>query len=228
MIAILEFLGTNCQRDMKKAFDFVQANKTCKISSVIVGHREKALPKETSLVVIPGGFSYGDYWRSGCIASQMPIMKAIKAYASNGGRVLGICNGFQILTESKLLEGALIKNRDLKFIAKNQELYVENNHNALLKDYQIKEKIILPIAHKEGNFYAPRETLERLYENKQVLLCYSDDVNGSVNNIAGICNKDKNVFALMPHPERALGIAKTLQTPSIDGVKMLLSLLEAY
>ncbi|WP_199768935.1 phosphoribosylformylglycinamidine synthase subunit PurQ [Helicobacter cetorum] len=228
MIVILEFLGTNCQKDMRRAYDFVQVNRACKISSVVVEHTQKSLPKETSLVVIPGGFSYGDYWRSGCMASQTPIMRSVCAYAHNGGRVLGICNGFQILTESKLLEGTLMKNKGLKFIAKSQELQVANNDNAFLKDYSPYEKIVLPIAHGEGNFYAPKETLERLEENKQVLLRYSDDVNGSLNHIAGICNKDKNVFALMPHPERAVGINQSLQTPSIDGVRMLLSLLEAY
>lgn len=220
MIAILRFLGTNCEFDVKYACKIANLNSTSSIESTIVWHKESALPRETSLVIIPGGFSYGDYLRSGAIAKLSPIMKAVIDYAANGGLVFGICNGFQILCESGLLPGALMRNKDIAFKSIMGELEVVSNDNILLKDYDIKQKIHLPIAHADGNYYINQSGLESLIENNQILLKYTSDINGSINNIAGICNIDKNVFGMMPHPERA--IEKILG--SDDGLAMIKSI----
>lgn len=199
MVAILQFLGTNCERDMQYAYQEKLQQET-----LIIWHKQDNLPQDTKLVVIPGGFSYGDYLRSGAIARFAPIMRAVKKYADNGGFVLGICNGFQILTESKLLPGILKRNNNLSFISKHQELIVQNNNNKFLKNYKKNQVITLPIAHADGNYFADSKTLETLEENHQILLTYKDNPNGSIKDIAGICNKDKNIFGLMPHPERAI------------------------
>lgn len=199
MVAILQFLGTNCERDMQYAYQEKLQQET-----LIIWHKQDNLPQDTKLVVIPGGFSYGDYLRSGAIARFAPIMRAVKKYADNGGFVLGICNGFQILTESKLLPGILKRNNNLSFISKHQELIVQNNNNKFLKNYKKNQVITLPIAHADGNYFADSKTLETLEKNHQILLTYKDNPNGSIKDIAGICNKDKNIFGLMPHPERAI------------------------
>ena len=217
MVAIIRFLGTNCDYDMNFVYQDL-----LKQECAFVWHKEKSLPSGTKLVVLPGGFSYGDYLRSGAIASTAPIMGAIKNFANKGGLVLGICNGFQILTESGLLPGALKRNIHLNFICNHQELIIENNDNIFLKSYQKKERISLPIAHADGNFYADQKTLEELEDNRQILCSYVHNPNGSVKNIAGICNKDKNVFGLMPHPERASD--KTLG--NTQGLQMLRNLCE--
>lgn len=198
MIAILQFLGTNCEQDIAYAYKILQKDYT------IVWQNEKELPRETSLVVIPGGFSYGDYLRSGAIAKFAPIMQSVIKYANNGGFVLGICNGFQILTEAKLLPGVLMRNKDLRFQSKMLELEVIANDNKLLQSYTSYQKIKIPIANADGNYYADRETLETLKENHQILFRYIDDINGSQEHIAGICNANKNIFGMMPHPERAI------------------------
>ena len=224
MVAILHFLGTNCQYDVANFY-------TGKgIENTLIWHTESTLPKETKLAVIAGGFSYGDYLRCGAIAAQSQSMKALKRYAENGGRVLGICNGFQILCESKLLPGVLMRNKDLKFISKNALLRVKTTDNAMLRDYENKKEFMLPIAHAEGNYQIDSKGLEALYNNNQVLLQYADDINGSVDKIAGICNKEHNVFGLMPHPERAVH-KKSINTDSLDnssqnamGIAMLHSL----
>ena len=198
MIAILQFLGTNCEMDM--AYSFGLLNKP----HAIVWHKEESLPKDTSLVIIPGGFSYGDYLRSGAIARFSPIMKSVIKYANNGGLVFGICNGFQILTESGLLPGALMRNKNITFHSRMIELEVTSTNNKLLKSYSLGQKINIPIAHADGNYYIDDDGLESLIENNQIILRYVDDINGSIDRIAGICNIDKNVFGMMPHPERAI------------------------
>ncbi len=216
-VAVLRFPGTNCEFDTQYAFERLGYTTT------LVWHKEDRLPKNTQLVVIPGGFSYGDYLRSGSIAQFSPIMKAVVKYANNGGKVLGICNGFQILTEIGLLEGALKRNDNLHFISKHQKLKVINNDNNFLRKCKKGEILNIPIAHADGNYYIDDKGLEELEANNQILLRYSDSsgnrvvVNGSVTSIAGICNKEKNVFGLMPHPERALEVI----LGSIDGIKML-------
>lgn len=214
-VAILRFPGTNCDLDMGYVYEKLGA-KVC-----YVWHAEKALPKDTDLVVLAGGFSYGDYLRSGAIAKQAKIMSSIKEFANRGGKVLGICNGFQILTESGMLEGVLHRNKSLKFIAKDVKLKVVNNDNIFLSRYIQDEEITLPIAHADGNYFIDEEGLKSLQDHHQILLQYTEDVNGSIHRIAGICNKQKNVFGLMPHPERA--IEKALG--GIDGMAMLGALL---
>jgi phosphoribosylformylglycinamidine synthase len=216
-VAILQFPGTNCDLDTQYAF------KKLGCSTTIVWHKETKLPENTDLVVVPGGFSYGDYLRSGAIAKFSPIMREVKAFANAGDKVLGICNGFQILTEAGLLPGALKRNIGLHFISKFQTLKVVNNSNDFLKKCNRDEILNIPIAHADGNYYIDEAGFKELEANEQILLRYSDEygepmvVNGSVTSIAGICNKNKNVFGLMPHPERAL---ETILGSS-DGVKML-------
>ena len=216
-VAVLRFPGTNCEFDTQYAFEKLGH------TTEIVWHEEESLPEKIDLVVVPGGFSYGDYLRSGSIARFSPVMKAVARYAKEGGKVLGICNGFQILTEAGLLPGALKRNNNLHFISKHQTLRVENNDNAFLNRCEKGEVLNIPIAHADGNYYIDDEGLEKLEANGQVLLRYCDEegnrvvVNGSVTSIAGICNETKNVFGLMPHPERALEAI----LGSEDGIKML-------
>ena len=214
-VAVLRFPGTNCEFDTQYALEKLGFNVE------IVWHKENKLPK-CDLVVVPGGFSYGDYLRSGAIAKFSPIMNSVKEYAKEGGYILGICNGFQILTEARLLPGALKRNNSLHFISKFQHLKVINNDNIFLQQCKKEEILNIPVAHAEGNYFIDKEGLEELKENNQILLRYCDEngksvvLNGSVEQIAGICNKEKNVFGLMPHPERAIELA----LGSIDGIKM--------
>lgn len=217
MIAILRFLGTNCE------FDVEYATNVLGKDSAIIWHKETALPSDTNLVIVPGGFSYGDYLRCGSIAKFAPIMKAVQRFADNGGFVFGICNGFQILCEAGLLQGALMRNKNIAYKSILGEFEIVANNNLLLKNYHIREKIKLPIAHAEGNYYIDKAGLEKLKENNQILLKYTSDINGSIDNIAGICNENKNVFGMMPHPERA--IEQILG--SDDGLKMLKDICEA-
>ena len=216
-VAVLRFPGTNCEFDTQYAFEKLG------YETELIWHKEEILPADTNLVVIPGGFSYGDYLRSGSIAQFSPVMKAVVNYANRGGKVLGICNGFQILTEIGLLPGALKRNNNLHFISKHQNIKVINNDNIFLSRCQKNEVLNIPIAHADGNYYIDEQGLKELEANNQILLRYSNldgsrvIVNGSLTSIAGICNKKKNVFGLMPHPERALEAL----LGSSDGVKML-------
>jgi len=217
LVAVAVFPGTNCEIDTKYAFEKLGQDV------VLVFHKEEKLPVGTDLVVLPGGFSYGDYLRSAAIAKFSPIMKAVIDFANQGGKVLGICNGFQMLVEARLLPGAMKRNENVHFISQFHHLKVINNDNTFLNKCSIGELLNIPIAHGEGSFYIDDSELNELYANHQVLLTYTDEKgdvnnpNGSVDSIAGICNKAKNVFGLMPHPERA--IEKILG--SDDGVKML-------
>ena len=216
-VAILQFPGTNCDLDTKYAFEKLGCKTT------IVWHKESLLPEGSDLVVVPGGFSYGDYLRSGAIAQFSPIMQTVIEFANKGGKVLGICNGFQILTEVGLLPGALKRNIGLHFISRFQTLKVVNNANDFLQKYDKDEVLNIPIAHADGNYYIDEDGFKELEANEQILVRYSDEkgepviVNGSVTSIAGVCNKNKNVFGLMPHPERALEEILGSQ----DGIKML-------
>jgi len=216
-VTILQFPGTNCEYDTRYAFEKLGA------TTEILWHKADSIPEDTNLLVVAGGFSYGDYLRSGAIAKFSPVMKAVKKYADNGGKVLGICNGFQVLTETGLLPGALKRNDGLHFISKHHHLKVINNDNVFLKELSCDDVVNIPIAHHDGNYYIDQDGLKELEANNQILLKYTDNngdiknPNGSVESIAGVCNKEKNVFGLMPHPERAMEVL----LGSDDGVKML-------
>ncbi len=215
--AVIVFPGTNCEFDTKYALN--------KLSFEVdmVWHKKESLRDDLDLVVLPGGFSYGDYLRSGAISKFAPIMKAVMEYAKKGGYVLGICNGFQILLESHMLPGAMMKNRNVHFISKYHGLKVINNNNKFLSKTKVGDILKVPIAHGEGNYYIDSDSLKSLYDNEQVILKYCDEngedlnPNGSVDSIAGICNRKKNIFGLMPHPERAVESI----LGSVDGIKML-------
>ena len=216
-VTILQFPGTNCEYDTQHAFEQLGA------STEIVWHKNESIPEDTDLLVVAGGFSYGDYLRSGAIAKFSPVMKAVTAYAQKGGNVLGICNGFQVLTEAGLLPGALKRNDNLHFISKHHHLKVINNDNVFLEKLSNNDVVNIPIAHHDGNYFIDQDGLKELEANNQILLRYTDtngevqNPNGSVSSIAGICNKEKNVFGLMPHPERAMESI----LGSDDGVAML-------
>ena len=215
-VTVITFPGTNCDMDTKWAFEKLG----CEVENI--WHKEIELPK-SDLVVLPGGFSYGDYLRSGAIAKFSPIMNAIKAHAHRGAMILGICNGFQILLESGLLPGAMKRNENLHFISKFHYLKVENNNNIFLSKLKVGDIVNIPIAHAEGNYYNDKDGIKKMYDNEQILLKYVNEngqienPNGSVDSIAGICNEGKNVFGLMPHPERAMSSL----LKSNDGIKML-------
>ena len=202
---VVIFPGSNCDKDIILAIE-----RTINQEVVELWHKETDL-KNCDVIFLPGGFSYGDYLRSGAIAKFSPIMSKVIEFANNGGYLVGICNGFQILTESGLLPGALLHNTNNKFICKNIFLKIENNKTLITNQYN-GQAIKIPIAHGEGRFFADEKTIKRLEKNNQIIFRYcnengevseSSNPNGSLSNIAGICNKEKNVFGMMPHPERA-------------------------
>ena len=202
---VVVFPGSNCDMDMIYILDSVMKQEVVKL-----WHKDTNL-QEVDFVVLPGGFSYGDYLRSGAIARTSPIMKEVIGFANSGGYVMGICNGFQILTESGLLPGALLHNTSHKFVCKN--VYLKSNtSNSLLTCLYDHNPIKVPIAHGEGRYFTDEKTLKSIVENDQILFKYCDqhgaitddaNPNGSILNIAGICNRERNLFVMMPHPERA-------------------------
>lgn len=197
--AVPVFPGSNCDMDCIHAVEDVLGE-----SVTPVWHHESDLSSYDA-VILPGGFSYGDYLRSGAIARFSPVMQGVKKAAADGKLVIGICNGFQILLESGLLPGAMLKNKNLSFLCDFQTLRVENAKTPFTMQYQEGERIRIPIAHQEGNYYCDEKTLARLEENGQIVFRYADEnPNGSVQNIAGICNREGNVLGMMPHPERAI------------------------
>lgn len=197
--AVVQFPGSNCDMDAFYAIRDVMGQEV-----QIVGHKAESL-EGFDAVIVPGGFSFGDYLRCGAIASHSNIMKAVKAFAEEGKLVIGICNGFQILTEAGLLPGALIRNTSLKFISKIQALEVVNADTAFTNQFQPGQVINVPIAHGEGNYLIDEAGLKELEANKQILFRYhGSNPNGSVADIAGICNRQGNVMAMMPHPERCV------------------------
>ncbi|VXB77716.1 phosphoribosylformylglycinamidine synthetase subunit I [Exiguobacterium sp. 8H] len=196
--AVIVFPGSNCDLDMYHA-----------VKDVLGEEAEYVFHTETSLegfdgVLLPGGFSYGDYLRCGSIAQFSPIMAEVKRFAEEGRPVLGVCNGFQVLVEAGLLPGVLMRNRDLKFMCKTVDLVVENNETMFTSEYAAQETIRVPIAHGEGNYYCDDATLAALKVNGQIAFTYKENPNGSVENIAGITNEAGNVLGMMPHPERAV------------------------
>ena len=197
--AVVVFPGSNCDRDMAVALELVTGR-----APAMVWHRETELPDGLDLVAIPGGFSYGDYLRSGAMAAQSPVMRAVKQAAERGTFVLGVCNGFQVLTETRLLPGALMRNAGISFVCRDAPLIVENSQSAFTSAYEAGEAIAIPVAHHDGNYQADAETLDRLEGEGRVAFRYAENINGSARHIAGILNEAGNVLGLMPHPERAL------------------------
>lgn len=194
---IITFPGSNCDRDMFAAFE-----KTAKETHHI-WHKDTSLPDSLDVIAIPGGFSYGDYLRCGAIAANSPIMAEVIKFAKKGGKVLGVCNGFQILIETGLLPGALLRNKKLKFIAKEINLKPVNINTSFTNKIT-KSEIKIPIAHHDGNYFCNGDILKSLQDNQQIAFTYSDNPNGSIADIAGIFNQEKNVLGMMPHPERAI------------------------
>lgn len=197
--AVIQFPGSNCDGDALHA-----ARLMLDEGAQFVWHTETELPEGTELVFLPGGFSYGDHLRSGAIAARSPVMNAVKAHAEAGGYVLGVCNGFQVLTEAGLLPGALSRNRELHFLCRPVKLRVENHQTAYTAAYAKDQVLEIPVAHGEGNYYADAETVARLETEGRVVFRYVDNPNGSLNDIAGIVNEGGNVLGMMPHPERAV------------------------
>jgi phosphoribosylformylglycinamidine synthase subunit PurQ / glutaminase len=197
--AVIQFPGSNCDRDMAVAIRQITGADTR-----IVWHRESSLPDKVDLIAIPGGFSYGDYLRSGAMAARSPVMQAVVAAAGRGVPVLGVCNGFQILTEAGLLPGALMRNSGIRFVCREVRLTVENNQSLFTNGYDRGEEVIMPVAHHDGNYFADGATLDRLEGEGRVAFRYNEPVNGSARNIAGLFNDAGNVLGMMPHPERMI------------------------
>jgi len=224
---VVTFPGSNCDQDMLYVLQDILGKKV-----ETLWHKDHDL-KGVDMVVLPGGFSYGDYLRSGAIAKFSPIMNEVISFAKKGGYVLGICNGFQILTESGLLEGALLHNNTHKFICKNTFLKPVSTTASITKDLNRNQVYKIPVAHGEGRFFASEETLKSIQDNDQILFQYCDEnaqitedanPNGTLLNIAGITNKAKNVFGMMPHPERAADV----QLGNIDGTAIFESILNNF
>ena len=216
--AVLVFPGSNCDRDCKTAVETTVGGKV-----EMVWHQETALPSGLDLIVVPGGFSYGDYLRCGAMASLSPVMQAVKAEAERGVSVLGICNGFQILCEAGLLPGALLRNAQLKYVCKPIELTIENRNTRFTSAYGNKQTVWMTQGNGDGNFFADPDTLKGIEDNDQVVFRYVENPNGSLNGIAGIVNKAGNVLGMMPHPDRAFEPA----LGSADGAPMFHSLVGA-
>lgn len=200
--AVIVFPGSNCDRDMAVALEQVTG-----VKPAMVWHRETELPDGIGLIAVPGGFSYGDYLRSGAMAARSPIMRAVSDAAGRGVAVLGVCNGFQVLTEASLLPGALMRNAGIRFVCRDVPLEVASSRSAFTSRYDAGEAITIPVAHHDGNYTADDATLDRLEGEGRIAFRYTDAVNGSARDIAGIVNEAGNVLGMMPHPERAVEAA---------------------
>jgi phosphoribosylformylglycinamidine synthase I len=215
--AVIVFPGSNCDRDIAVAIKQVTGR-----APAMVWHRDTELPDGTDFIALPGGFSYGDYLRSGAMAARSPIMRAVSDAAGRGVPLLGICNGFQVLTEAGLLPGALMRNAGLNFVCRPVSLEVENSQSLFTSQYDAGETIVIPVAHHDGNYQADASTLDRLEGEGRVAFRYQEEVNGSARGIAGILNDAGNVLGMMPHPERALEHAHG----NTDGRRLFEGLLE--
>jgi phosphoribosylformylglycinamidine synthase len=200
--AVIVFPGSNCDRDLAVAIEAVTGR-----APAMVWHRETELPDGTGLIALPGGFSYGDYLRCGAISARSPIVREVIAAAERGVPVLGVCNGFQILTETGLLPGALMRNAGLNFVCREVALTVDNAQSAFTSRYAAGETITVPVAHHDGNYFADTATLDRLEGEGRVAFRYAEPVNGSARDIAGVLNPGGNVLGMMPHPERKIEAA---------------------
>lgn len=195
--AVIVFPGSNCDRDCATSIERVTGR-----APAMVWHAETALPEGTDVVILPGGFSYGDYLRSGAMAARSPVMGAVRDHAERGGLVAGICNGFQILAESGLLPGALMRNESMRYICKDTPLAIENGNTAFTRAYRGQRETVMPMGNGDGRYFADAETLERLEQSGRIVFRYLENPNGSSNNIAGIINDRGNVLGMMPHPDR--------------------------
>ena len=216
--AVVTFPGSNCDRDMAVALEQVCGGEVHR-----VWHGDADLPERLDFIALPGGFSYGDYLRSGAMAARSPVMRAVADAAARGVPVLGVCNGFQVLTESGLLPGALMRNAGIRFVCRDVRLAVENTQSLFTAGYDAKQEVVFPVAHHDGNFFADDATLDRLEGEGRVALRYLDQVNGSARQIAGVLNEAGNVLGMMPHPERAIEQAHG----GSDGRKLFESVLNA-
>ena len=216
--AVIVFPGSNCDRDLAVALEQITGRRPA-----MVWHRDSELPQGTDFIGIPGGFSYGDYLRSGAMAARSPIMRAVVDAANRGVPVIGVCNGFQVLTETGLLPGALMRNAGLNFVCRPVALTVENSQSLFTAAYRSGEEIRVPVAHHDGNFQADETTLDRIEGEGRVAFRYAESVNGSARGIAGILNDAGNVLGMMPHPERAIEPAHG----GSDGRRLFEALLEA-
>ncbi len=216
--AVIVFPASNCDRDAAMALEKVTGT-----APEMVWHRESALPQGIDFVVLPGGFSYGDYLRCGAIASRSPIVKDIVTKAKNGLPVAGFCNGFQVLAEAGLLPGALMRNKGLKFVCRPERLKITNGNTRYTAAYGATAEVTFPVAHHDGNYFADDETLNRLEKSGRVVFRYADNPNGSARDIAGICNEAGNVLGMMPHPERAIDPLHG----GTDGVDLFKSIIES-
>lgn len=197
--AVITFPGSNCDRDMAVALEQVSGAAPHR-----VWHGDADLPQGLDFIALPGGFSYGDYLRSGAMAARSPIMRAVVEAAGRGVPVLGVCNGFQVLTETGLLPGALMRNAGIRFVCREARLRVENTQSLFTGLYEAGQEIVIPVAHHDGNFFADDATLDRLEGEGRVAFRYAEPVNGSARDIAGILNDAGNVLGMMPHPERMI------------------------
>jgi phosphoribosylformylglycinamidine synthase len=216
--AVIIFPGSNCDRDAQTALRQVTGQEPA-----MVWHKDGALPQGLDLIVLPGGFSYGDYLRSGAMAAASPIGEAIRAHAERGGYVLAICNGFQVATELSLLPGALLRNASLNFVCRPQPLAIASNSSAFTAGYKDQRDVSFPVAHHDGNYFADDATLDRLEGEGRVAFRYVGNPNGSARDIAGILSENGRVLGMMPHPERAMAG----QEGGNDGVKLFESLVAA-
>jgi phosphoribosylformylglycinamidine synthase subunit PurQ / glutaminase len=216
-IGVVVFPGSNCDHDAYYVF-----KEIIKADTKFLWHKDGSIG-DRNIIILPGGFSYGDYLRCGAISRFSPIMQDVVRFANKGGIVIGICNGFQILCESGLLPGTLLRNANLKFVCKTVSLKVENNKSIFTSNYGIKEDINIPIAHGEGNYFCDEDTLTDLISNNRILFRYNDNPNGSIYDIAGIQNEKRNVLGMMPHPERV----SDSELGNTDGLKLLSGVAES-
>ena len=197
--AVITFPGSNCDRDMADALEKVSGSAPLR-----VWHGDAELPANLDFIALPGGFSYGDYLRSGAMAARSPVMRSVIEAANRGVPVLGVCNGFQVLTESGLLPGALMRNAGITFVCRDVALTVENSQSLFTSAYAQGQQIVIPVAHHDGNYFADADTLDRLEGEGRVAFRYAEEVNGSARRIAGVLNAAGNVLGMMPHPERMI------------------------
>ena len=216
--AVIVFPGSNCDRDLAVAIRDIGGT-----APAMVWHGDSELPEGLDLIGVPGGFSYGDYLRSGAMAARSPIMRAVADAAERGVAVLGVCNGFQVLTEAGLLPGALMRNEGLNFVCRDVALTVETASSTFTSGYTAGERVSFPVAHHDGNYFADADTLDRLEGEGRVAFRYAESVNGSARNIAGLLNDKGNVLGMMPHPERRIEAAHG----GTDGRRLFEGLLEA-